>query len=195
MLVVEDKIVPEELFTDYFECDLLTCKGVCCIEGDAGAPLDEEEISVLEDIIDVVIPYMTKEGAAVVQQNGVFDYDETGGFVTPLIDNKNCAFLINDNGISCCAIEKAWEDGKIQHISFDPDFNKPISCYLYPIRLFERPNGFIALHYHRWSICECARRLGKTKKTTIFEFLKNPLIRKFGKEWYDNALKLRKLKE
>lgn len=194
MLVVEDKVIPEELFTDFFECDILTCKGVCCIEGDAGAPLDASEISILEDIIDVVIPYMTKEGAGIVQQNGVFDYDETGNFVTPLINNKDCAFLIYENNIAKCAIEKAWEEGDIQNISFDSNFNKPISCYLYPIRIFERPNGFTALHYHKWEICECARSLGKAKKTTIFEFLKKPLIRKFGKEWYENALKLSKLK-
>lgn len=195
MLVIGETIIPEELFTDCFMCDMSTCRGACCIEGDAGAPLDESEIAVLEDIIDVVKPYMTPEGRDVVEQNGVFDYDEMGGFVTPLIEDKDCAFLIKENGIARCAIEKAWEEGQLQHVSFDPDFNKPISCYLYPIRLLPRPNGLTSLFYHRWEICECARILGKTEKTSVFEFLKKPLIRKFGKEWYENVLRVRKLKE
>ncbi|MDD4847447.1 MAG: DUF3109 family protein [Bacteroidales bacterium] len=195
MLVVGEAIVPEELFTDCFMCDMASCRGACCIEGDAGAPLDEEEIAVLEDIIDVVKPYMTPQGRAVVEQNGVFDYDEAGGFVTPLIDQKDCAFLIKEAGIARCAIEKAWEEGALQHVSFDPDFNKPISCYLYPIRLFLRPNGLTSLHYHRWEICEDARKLGKAKKVSIFEFLKKPLIRKFGEQWYEEVLRIRKLKE
>lgn len=195
MLVVGEAIIPEELFTDGFLCDIQSCRGACCIEGDVGAPLEESEIAVLEDIIDVVKPYMTEKGRAVVEQNGVFDYDEMGGFVTPLIENRDCAFLIYENGIARCAIEKAWEEGKLQHISFDTEFNKPISCYLYPIRLFPRPNGLISLLYHRWDICDCARKLGKVEKMSVFEFLKKPLIRKFGREWYEEVLKIRGLKK
>jgi hypothetical protein len=188
MYILDNVIIPAHLFEEQFCCDLTLCKGACCIEGDAGAPLNEMEISVLEDIIDVVKPYMTEKGRGVVEKNGVFDFDIEGCFATPLVDEKECAFLYMDaDGIARCAIEKAYETGALKGISDDDNFNKPISCYLYPIRLVTKENGFIELKYHKWDVCYHARKKGKAVKISVFEFLKKPLIRRFGAEWYQKV--------
>ena len=191
MLIFDNVIIPDELFEEKFFCDLTLCKGACCIEGDAGAPINEMEISVLEDVIDAVKPYMTPKGIAIVEKNGVFDFDIEGCFATPLVDEKECAFCIDDNGIARCAIEKSYEAGALKGVSHDDQFSKPISCHLYPIRLVTKENGFIELKYHKWDVCYYARKKGKEQKTSVFEFLKIPLIRRFGKEWYENVLQAR----
>lgn len=191
MHIVDNVIIPDNLFTEKFCCDLSDCKGACCIEGDAGAPLEVFEISILEDILEAVEPYLTKKGKAAVEKTGVFDFDMDGHFVTPLVDEKECAYLIfDDDGCAKCAIEKAWEEGALQEFSDDEEFSKPISCHLYPIRIIEKPNGFLELKYHKWDICFCARQKGKTAGVSVFEFLKTPLIRKFGSNWYESALAL-----
>ncbi|MDR0365136.1 MAG: DUF3109 family protein [Bacteroidales bacterium] len=193
MNIIGNVIVPDALFADKFSCDLSVCKGACCIEGDAGAPLEIFEISILEDLIDAITPYLTPEGRSVIEKNGVFDFDMEGNFVTPLINEKECAYLYFDSdGIAKCAIEKAWEAGNLKNMSDDDDFMKPVSCHLYPIRITEKPNGFFELHHHKWDICFCARKKGKETGVSVFEFLKAPLIRKFGKDWYENALQFSK---
>ena len=188
-MIFNNVIISDNLFEEKFCCDLTLCKGACCIEGDAGAPLSEMEIAVLEDVIDAVKPYMTEKGRRVVEKNGVFDFDIEGCFATPLVDEKDCAFLSMDaDGIARCAIEKAYEAGALKGVSDDDEFNKPISCYLYPIRIVTKENGFIELKYHKWDVCYYARKKGKELKISVFEFLKNPLIRRFGKEWYEDVV-------
>ncbi len=176
MFVIDDTLVSEELKTIRFSCNLSQCHGDCCVEGDAGAPLEEEEISILEDYIDEIKPFMAPKGRAVIEKNGVFDYDADGEYVTPLVNDRECAFVYFENGISYCAIEKAWMERKI-------DFQKPISCHLYPVRL-SRLSRHMAVNYDRWSICNAALLKGKQENMPLYKFLKTPLIRKFGKAWY-----------
>lgn len=188
MNIIDNVIIPDNIFTDKFCCDLSVCKGACCVEGDAGAPLEVFEIAVLEDLIDEIMPYLPPKAKSVIEKNGVFDFDMDGHFVTPLVDEKECAYLyFDDNGVAKCAIEKAWETGALQNLSDDDNFSKPISCHLYPIRIIEKPNGFLELKYHKWDICFCARKKGKGIGVSVFEFLKTPLVRKFGSEWYERA--------
>lgn len=176
MIVIDDTLVSEELGKIYFSCDLHNCHGDCCVEGDAGAPLEEEEISILEDALDDIKPYMTEEGKSVVEKNGVFDYDIDGEWVTPLVNDRECAFVYFENGISFCAIEKAWREGKIK-------FQKPVSCHLYPVRL-KKLKFNTAVNYDHWEICNPALLKGKKNNVKVYQFLKEPLIRKFGKKWY-----------
>ncbi len=176
MIVIDDTLVSEELGKIYFSCDLHSCHGDCCVEGDAGAPLEEEEISILEDALDDIKPYMTEKGKNVVEKNGVFDYDIDGEWVTPLVNDRECAFVYFENGISFCAIEKAWREGKIK-------FQKPVSCHLYPVRL-KKLKFNTAVNYDHWEICNPALIKGKADNTKVYQFLKEPLIRKFGEKWY-----------
>jgi hypothetical protein len=176
MIIIDDTLISEELKTVYFSCNLSECRGDCCVEGDAGAPLEEEEISILEDYLEYIKPYMSPEGKAVVEKNGVFDYDTDGEYVTPLVKDRECAFVYFQNGISYCAIEKVWNEGKIP-------FQKPISCHLYPVRL-KRLNDHTAVNYDRWDICKAALIKGKQDQMPLYKYLKTPLIRKFGKQWY-----------
>ena len=176
MILIDDTIISDDLVQTKFCCNLIACKGACCIEGDAGAPLDDEEISILEDYIDLIKPYMVEEGVEVIEKNGVFDYDADGNFVTPLINDRECAFVYFKNNITYCAIEKAWLEKKI-------DFRKPISCHLYPVRLSEI-NNMTAVNYHEWSVCKPARKKGNELGLPLYKFLKDPLIRKFGETWF-----------
>jgi hypothetical protein len=180
MIVIDNTIVSEEIRDKHFCCELEKCKGACCVEGDAGAPLAEEEISELEDYLDRIKPYMQKAGIMVVEKSGVFDYDMHGEYVTPLIADKDCAFVYHETGIAYCAIEKAYEDKTI-------GFRKPISCHLYPIRIKEN-NGFESVNYHKWHICQPACDNGKKLDLPLYKFLKDPLIRKYGEEWYKKLL-------
>ena len=179
MLVeINDKIISTELFEKNFVCDLNACKGACCIEGDGGAPLTMEEVDVLEEIFDEVKPYMRPEGIAEVEKNGVFYMDIDNEPATTLINGGECAFVyFDEKGMAKCAIEKAHKDGKV-------DFKKPISCHLYPIRE-KKFTDYIALNYHKWSICDPACRLGDELKVPIFRFLKEPIIRAYGEEFYN----------
>ena len=188
MIIIDDTIVSDDLVNAKFCCNLSACLGACCVEGDAGAPLEEEEISILEDAIDFVKPYMVEKGKQVVETNGVFDYDAEGNLVTPLVNDRECAFVYFEKNIAFCAIEKAWAEKKI-------DFQKPISCHLYPVRLNEL-NDMTAVNYHNWSVCKPALIKGKDLGLPVYKFLKDPLTRKFGKEWYqkleDRVAKLKK---
>lgn len=182
MIAVGKCLVSDDVRDEFFCCDLNSCKGCCCVEGDMGAPIEECEISLLEDNIDKIKPFMTEEGVEVVDTVGVFTPGIGDEFVTSLIDNRDCSFLYyGDDGIAKCAIETAYNQGDI-------DFNKPISCHLYPIRLSSF-GDVVAVNYDRWSICKDAVCLGKKQGIKVYEFLKEPLIRKFGAEWYDQLVK------
>lgn len=181
MIVVGNTLVSDDIKDTCFMCDLSKCKGACCVEGDAGAPLDEEEISILEDSIDYIKPFMRPEGIKEVEKSGVFDFDDHGHYVTPLVNGKECAFVtFSEDGIAMCAIEMAWKAGKT-------DFRKPVSCHLYPVRL-SRYNDFEAVNYHEWHICRPAREFGKENDMPVYVFLKEALIRKYGEKYYEELL-------
>ncbi len=176
MISIGKTIVSEELIKKHFSCDLKACYGECCIQGDSGAPLEEDEIGIIEDSLDEILPYMTPAGKEAVQLKGVFDYDEDGEFVTTLVEGQECAFVYFENDIALCAIEKAYREGKIQYF-------KPISCHLYPIRI-TKYSDFEAINYHQWNICDLALIKGEKENIPIYKYLKEPLIRKYGKKWY-----------
>jgi len=181
MRIIDNTLVSEDLKEVYFACNLSQCMGNCCVEGDAGAPLEEEEISILEDSIDEIKAFMSDKGREVVEKNGVFEYDMDAEMVTPLINDQECAFTVFEKGVALCAIEKAWLAGKI-------DFQKPISCHLYPVRLSKLKNH-IAVNYHRWDICKAALVKGKEDRLPLYQYLKVPLIRQFGEGWYEKLSK------
>ena len=178
MIEVQNTLVHEDIIRENFVCNLSKCKGACCIEGDSGAPLELSELAVLNEIYPHVKPYMTEKGIQTIEDNGTFVKDFEGDYTTPCVDtNKECAYVTWKNGITKCAIEEAYEDGKIA-------WKKPISCHLYPIRITAYPE-FEILHYDRWNICSPACAFGNELKVSVYEFLKEPLIRKFGADWYE----------
>jgi hypothetical protein len=177
MIQIDDKLISEDLFSEEFVCNLAKCKGICCVEGDAGAPLDEDETKILDEIYPKIKPYLRPEGIQAIEEQGTYTLDFEGDLVTPLVNNAECAYVIFDEkGYTKCAIEKAYEDGVI-------DWQKPISCHLYPIRITEYSN-FSAINYHEWDICSDACTLGKELGIKVYQFLKKPLIRKYGEEFY-----------
>ena len=180
MLVVQNSIVSEDIKYVNFCCDLLKCQGKCCVEGDAGATLEKEEVKILKKILPQIKPYLTEKGIKEIEINGVSDIDITGDLCTRLIDSKDCVFLSYDGEIAKCAIERAYEDGKV-------DFQKPISCHLYPIRV-ENYGEFIAVNYHVWDVCKSAVIKGEKQKLPLYKMLKTPLIRKFGEKWYEELI-------
>ena len=177
-MLVSDLVVERQ-----FVCDLLKCKGGCCEDGDAGAPLEKEELEILNSIYETVKPYLTKEGIRWIERHGRYVYDREFGWVTPTIEGKMCVYGFRDeNGVIKCGIEQAYRDGKI-------DFKKPISCHLYPI-ISERgkKNDYERVNYEpREQLCNPACAFGKKLKVPVYEFLKEPLIRKYGEDFY-NAL-------
>ena len=185
MIQVEDKILSIEIFKKQFVCDLNACKGACCVEGDSGAPLLKEEEKILEEIYKKVKPYMRKESVIEIENQGVAVYDSDGDLTTPLVNNRECAFAIFENGITKCTIEKAYLDSKI-------DFKKPISCHLFPIRIKEY-GDFDAVNYEEIQICKPACECGSKLKIPIYTFLKEPLIRKYGESWYKELLEAAKI--
>ena len=178
MLVeVKDKVVSTQIFDRKFVCDLSACKGACCIEGDAGAPLTLEKVDILEDNLEVIKPYMRKEGIEAIDKTGVFYMDQDNEPVTTLVNDAECAFVFFDeNGITKCSVEQAHLAGKL-------DFKKPLSCHLYPIRT-KKFNDFTALNYDEWKICEPACDCGDKLDVPVYKFLKEPLVRAFGEEFF-----------
>ncbi len=177
MIEIDDKIVSADLLRECFACDLAACKGACCVEGNAGAPLEADEVDTLEREYEAYKPYMTPEGIVAIEQQGFMVIDEDGDYTTPLVDDAECAYSCCENGITFCAIERAWEEGRTP-------FRKPISCHLYPIRLVRFSNGTTGLNYHRWSVCEAARTCGKQAGIPVYKALREPIIRKFGEDFY-----------
>lgn len=188
MIEVGKTLVSDDVIEEAFVCDLTKCKGACCVEGDLGAPLLEEELEEIDKVIDLVKPYLSDEAIAVLEKEGGYLLDEDGDLSTTTIDGKECAFAFyDDNKILKCSIEQAHKEGKT-------DFKKPISCHLYPIRISKLPD-FEALNYDRWQICSPACDLGKELKVPVYKFLKDALIRKYGEDWYaelENKVKMQK---
>ena len=181
MLQIKDTLVSLDLAEQYFCCDLDSCLGECCIEGDAGAPITEDERRKLEEILPVVWDDLLPAAQREIKENGVAYIDEEGDLVTSIIDGKNCVFTTFAPGGMChCAIEKAYREGKT-------DFLKPASCHLYPVRLTKYPT-FTAVNYHKWKICKCAEILGRATGIRLYRFLEGPLVRQFGREWYDELV-------
>ncbi|GHT75761.1 hypothetical protein AGMMS50262_12060 [Bacteroidia bacterium] len=178
MLQIQDTIISPDVWEEYFLCDLSACQGICCVEGESGAPVEKDEIAELEVVLPVIWNDLSDKAKAVIERQGVVYLDEDGEFVTSIVQGEDCVFTCYDEkGICGCAIEKAFRAGKT-------DFYKPISCHLYPVRVANY-KGFRAVNYHRWSVCEAACLLGKKENIRVYQFLKEPLIRKFGKEWYE----------
>jgi hypothetical protein len=177
MMKIGEVLVSDDVRDVEFVCHIEKCKGACCVEGDLGAPLEEEELPILEEIRERVRPYLTPEGNKAIDDQGTWILDEDGDYSTPTIGGKECAYSHYDaQGILKCGIEQANLDGKI-------GFRKPISCHLYPIRI-TRKKGFEAVNYHKWSICSAACTFGKSLQVPLYKFLKDPLIRKYGADWY-----------
>ena len=177
MIEVGSVLVHEDIVRENFVCNLKKCKGACCLEGDSGAPLNHDERHILDEIYPKVKPFMTAKGIATIEETGTYVTDFEGDYTTPCVDtNKECAYVTWENGITKCAIEKAYEYGAIS-------WKKPLSCHLYPIRITKYPE-FDVLNYDRWSICSPACSFGNELKVHVHEFLKEPLIRKYGEDWY-----------
>ena len=178
MLQIGDTLVSLDLAERFFCCDLDACHGECCIEGDAGAPITENEKKELERLLPEINDELLPQAQEVIRRQGVSYVDEEGDMVTSIIDGRNCVFTCFAPGGMCqCAIEKAYRDGRVA-------MRKPISCYLYPLRITEYPS-FTAVNYHRWKICRPAEALGRKLGLRLYQFLKEPLIQRYGKEWYD----------
>ena len=182
MIIVDNTVLSDDIKDEHFVCDLQKCKGACCVEGDLGAPLEEEELKLLEEAYPHVVPYLSEAGKKAIEEQGLYILDEEGDWSTTTIGNRECAFATYDNkGILKCAIEQAYRDGKTKWM-------KPVSCHLYPIRI-SKYDEYDALNYDRWSICADACDLGKSLKVPVYKFLKEPLIRKYGQAWYDELVK------
>lgn len=178
MIAINDTLISEDLLDKKFVCDLVACKGACCVEGDSGAPLLKEELAQLEAVLPQVRPYMNKKGLKAVDKHGSYVIDGDGDYTTTLVARgKECAFVIFDEqNIAKCAIEQAYRDGKIS-------WRKPESCFLYPVRITKH-KGYEAVNYHKWHICKPACDCGKKLDVEVYKFLKTPLTEKYGEDWY-----------
>lgn len=181
MVKIDHVFLSDAIINADFCCNLSFCKGWCCVNGDLGAPLLEDEVGKIEENWEAIKPYMCTEGIEVVKANGFFCHDETGNLVTPLVKGSGCAFVVFQDGVALCAIEKAFREGKT-------DFRKPISCYLFPIRLQEI-NGCVYAYFEERSECACAKRWGKEMDMPLWKFLRMPLEMRFGKDWYEKLEK------
>ena len=181
IIQVGDVLISSDLLTEYFCCDYEKCKGVCCVEGDAGAPVTLDEIAGIEDAIDTVWGDLCASAQAVIDKQGVAYTDQEGDLVTSIVHGKDCVFTCYDGDNCLCALEKAYRQGKTR-------FCKPVSCSLYPIREKNFGNGVIGLNYNRWDICRDAVKKGKDLNLPLYQFLKEPLIRRFGEDWYQELI-------
>lgn len=178
IIQVGNVLLSSDIFTEHFCCDYERCKGVCCIEGNAGAPVTLDEIGEIEECLDTIWEDLSAQAQSVIDKQGVAYTDQEGDLVTSIVGGKDCVFTCYEGENCLCALEKACRNGKT-------NFMKPLSCSLYPIREKELSNGMVALNYHRWDICKDAVVKGKELGIPVWKFLKEPLIRRFGKEWYD----------
>ena len=188
MIIVKNSIVSDDVADQCFGCRLECCKGGCCVDGDSGAPLLEEEVPVLEDVLSEVLPAMTAAGREAVERQGVAVRDKDGDLGTPLIDGGACAFIAYaPDGTALCAIEKVYREQQTRNVSegklSELHFPKPVSCHLYPIRV-EDFGEFTAVNYHQWDICRPAKGHGEP----LYRTLREPLVRRFGQEWYDELI-------
>ncbi|WP_121964480.1 DUF3109 family protein [Myroides sp. N17-2] len=176
MFQIGKTIVSEDVLEKEFVCNLSACKGECCIDGDAGAPVEDGEVEILRSVYDKVKPFLRPEGIAAIEEQGTSVYGDDEEYETPLIEGGECAYVIYENEMALCGIEKAYNEGLI-------DWKKPISCHLYPIRI-KQFSSFEAVNYHKWHICSDACTLGQELSVPVYKFLKAPLIRKYGEDWY-----------
>lgn len=181
IIQVGDVLVSSDIFTERFCCDLDACHGECCVEGDAGAPVTLDEVAAIEDALDEVWPELSVGAQAVIDRQGVAYTDVEGTLVTSIVGGKDCAFTCHDGGCCWCVLERAWRAGRIK-------FCKPVSCALYPIREVKLGNGTVGLNYHRWDVCREAVKKGRELDLPLYKFLKEPLERRFGKEWYEELV-------
>ncbi len=187
MLRIGKTIVSEEILDTDFVCNLSACKGVCCVDGEAGAPVEDRETAILVDIFRDVKPFLRPEGIAAIEEQGAFVMGEDGEWETPLVDNNECAYVVySSEGIVKCGLEEAYNQGVTK-------WKKPVSCHLYPVRVTEYEQ-LTAVNYHKWHICDPACALGTTLKVPVYKFVRDALIRKFGKRWYDRLEKLAALR-
>lgn len=170
-------LISSDILTERFCCDYEKCKGICCVEGDAGAPVTQDEIAGIEDALDTVWRDLSAQAQSVIDRQGVAYTDQEGDLVTSIVRGKDCVFTCYDGDSCLCALEKAFRAGKTS-------FCKPVSCALYPIRVKEFGNGVVGLNYNRWKICEDAIKKGQALDLPLYRFLKEPLIRRFGEAWY-----------
>lgn len=178
MLLIDDTLVSLDLIERFFVCDLDSCLGQCCIDGDAGAPLLDSERDAINENLDKILPLLNPAAVDVINEEGTSYIDPDGDLVTQIVNGRDCVYTTYGEGRKClCALEKGYREGKLPHL-------KPSSCHLYPVRLKE-VGGMTAVNLHKWKICKCAEVLGRAKNVRAYEFLKDPLIRKFGQEWYD----------
>jgi hypothetical protein len=186
MVQIDDKLISLDIFERHFICDVSKCKGACCVEGDSGAPLEDNETEILESVFPLIKDRLSKEALQVISEKGVWEVDSDGDKVTPIINGRECVYTtFTDDGVCKCVIEEAFNEGLI-------NFKKPISCHLYPIRV-TRYADFEALNYHQWPICGAARALGAQVGMPVFRFLKEALIRKYGQAFYDEMEEADKL--
>lgn len=178
IIEIGEVLVSADIITERFCCDLDKCKGICCVEGDAGAPVTEEEIGHIEDALDKVWNDLSAGAQSVIDKQGVAYVDRDGDLVTSIVGGKDCAFTCYENGCCLCALERAYRNNLV-------DFCKPISCALYPIREKRLSGGGVALNYNRWDVCRDAVKKGRELDLPVYRFLKEPLTRRFGREWYD----------
>ncbi len=177
MFQIGKTIVSEEIVQKDFLCNLSACKGACCIAGDAGAPVEEKETKILEEIYPLVKPFLRKKGIEAIERQGTSVIGDDGEFETPLVDGADCAYVTFDNrGTALCGIEEAYNQGEIK-------WKKPVSCHLYPVRVQDY-SEFAAVNYHHWEICDDACTLGKELQVPVYKFVKEALIRKFGEDWF-----------
>lgn len=181
MLLLDNVYIDEDVLEQQFVCNLDACKGACCVAGDGGAPLETSEAVALEELYPSIKPYLTKEGRAAIEAKGKAVQDEAGEWETPLLEGKGaCAYAIFEGGIAKCGVERAWQDGKIE-------FQKPVSCHLYPIRARRKAN-IEYLQYERWDICNPACANGQKLGVSVAEFTKDAIIRKFGSAFYEKLM-------
>lgn len=181
MLEIQNTLISLDLIERFFCCDLDACLGACCIEGDAGAPITTAEKEKIEEVLPTVYADLLPAARQEIDERGVSYIDEEGDLVTTIVNGRDCVFTCYDKGGKClCALERAYREGKT-------DFRKPVSCHLYPVRITEYPS-FTAVNFHRWKICRPAESLGRKLKIRAYQFLREPLIARFGKEWYDELV-------
>ncbi len=176
MLEIDKTLVSLDLLEKQFHCDLAKCHGACCVIGESGAPLEMPEKEKVADAYPLVRQFMTDEGVRAVEEQGWYVVDDDGDTVTPLMNNGACAYIYEDNGITFCAIEKAWMEGLIE-------FRKPVSCHLYPVRI-TKYKAYDAVNYEKNKICKAALKKGGNEEVFLYQFLKDALIRKYGNNWY-----------
>ena len=178
ILDIDGVLISSEILTECFCCDYEKCKGICCVEGDAGAPVTIDEIAGIEEALDTVWGDLSASAQSVIDRQGVAYTDKDGDLVTSIVNGRDCVFTCYDGDNCLCALEKAFRCGKTR-------FCKPISCALYPIREKRFANGLVGLNYNRWAVCRDAVEKGKALHLPVYQFLKEPLIRRFGEAWYD----------